>query len=76
MYNQSCERKIGEVGMYCLVYHHVLSTRFIVSECRINVCAMKDEGYNTVEILKKNYFFYSEYNWFRHKGDHYNFNNC
>lgn len=40
--------------MYCLVYHHALFTRFVVSEGRINVCAMKDEGYNTVETLNKN----------------------
>lgn len=42
------------MGTYCLVYRHDLSTRFIVSEGRVNVRAMKDEGHNTVEILKKN----------------------
>ena len=45
--------------MYCLVYHHALSTRSVVSEGRINVCAMKDEGYNTVEILKKKITFFT-----------------
>jgi len=43
--------------MHYLVYHHALSTRFIISEGRINVCAMKDEGYNTGEILQKNPIF-------------------
>lgn len=45
------KEKKSKMCTHCLVYHHALSTRFIVSEGRINVCAVKDEGYNT-ELLK------------------------
>lgn len=51
-------------------------------ESKINVSAMKDEGYNTISIVEnpKNpttpppKTLFTIWNWFRQKGDHYSLN--